>query len=66
MSPTPDVIFVDSEPAEPAIDARAAEVQRVTNALLQKQQMSCGKICATCDTKCPQLQEWIDCDKGGE
>lgn len=64
MPPIPDVVFVDNEPAEP-IDARAAEVQRVTNALL-RQQMSCGKICATCDTKCPQLQEWINTDAGGE
>lgn len=62
MSPIPDVIFIDDEPAEPA-DARAAEVQRVTNALLKKQQI-CGRCCHACLEKCEVLQEWVDIDKG--
>jgi hypothetical protein len=61
MSPTPDVIFVDSEPAEPAVDARAAEVRRVTNALLKKQQI-CGNCCHKCELKCGELERWINLD----
>jgi hypothetical protein len=63
MSPTPDVIFVDSEPAESVVEARAAEVQRVTNALLKKQKI-CGNCCHKCAEKCSELQAWLDCDRG--
>lgn len=61
--PIPDVVFVDEEPAELVVDARAAEVQRVVNALLLKS-MSCGNICAKCEMKCPELQTWINLDTG--
>jgi len=61
--PVPDVIFIDAEPAEPA-DARAAEVQRVTNALLKKQQI-CGNCCHRCELKCAELETWINLDTGG-
>lgn len=61
--PIPNVVFVDSDPAEPVVDARAAEVQRVTNALLQKQQI-CGNCCHKCELKCGELEAWIHCDKG--
>lgn len=62
MCPIPDVIFVDADPAEPA-DARAAEVQRVTNALLARQ-LVCGRCCHACLEKCEALQEWVDIDRG--
>lgn len=62
--PILDVVFVDHDkPAEPA-DARAAEVQRVANALLARQQI-CGKACCYCLEKCPCLEEWINLDTGG-
>jgi hypothetical protein len=63
--PIPDVIFVDDEPAEPVVDARAAEVQRAVNALLAQQQ-TCGKICCSCAEKCSELETWINLDTGGE
>ena len=61
--PIPDVVFVDHEkPAEPA-DARAAEVQRVVNALLARQKI-CGNCCHKCELKCGELEVWINLDTG--
>lgn len=68
MPPIPDVIFRDYKAEQKAAhDERVAaenHIMSVCNALLRKQQV-CGKVCASCDSKCAELQTWIDL-KGAE
>jgi hypothetical protein len=61
--PVPDVIFRDYEAeSQAALKAKWAEENRVMavcNALLAKQQ-ECRQACHICESKCAELQAWID------